>query len=131
MADLLEEELRGLLLDDAAVFDASGGTVEWELLPQGSGWLGLRLTRAGGARGFTHDGPDALRTPVIQLDAFGPTYLAARDLIEAAMAALVPQGSFKAFVFDEPTNSRERGDGEVETVFRARLDVRVVHHPAS
>ena len=108
----------------------AGGRVYWGERPQSSALPAIVLVAAGGERTQHLKGMN-LAADRVQVDAFGSTHQEASALAEAALAALLPGGTFNGHVF-------QRADialpprGQVErvsnvSVFRASMDL-IFHH---
>lgn len=119
----MEEDLRALLLDDAAVA-ALAAEVSWGEHPQGSALPGVVLTMISGAEGITMSGPDGLREARVQVDCWAEAYADALDLSRAVVAVLHGHrgAAFQGVFHLSTRDGREGGSNQADMPFRVSLD---------
>lgn len=126
----MEELLRTLFKDDAAVSAASGGRVDWGRRPQGDPLPAVRLRMISGPRPTSTDRGSNLAFSRVQADCYGETFLQARDLARAVMAfngrSYRDRTPAISGIFVDGVRDLEPGDGP-KPVFCRSVDLRVTH----
>lgn len=69
----LQGAFRARLLANGGLSSASGGRITWGSRPQAAALPAVVLTKVAPGRGWTHDGPDPLVNPWLQVDFWGKT----------------------------------------------------------
>lgn len=123
----MEEDLRALLLADAAVAASVGSRVFWVSRQQGSALPALVLNVISGAEGRTMQGPDSVWTGRVQVDCYGASVTDAKVLARAAVAALngYRQDRFRGVFHEATRDGREGGSNEADRPFRVSVDFMV------
>lgn len=134
----LQAAFRARLKAVAALNTPTGGRIEWGQVPQGAPLPYLVLTKATPGRDWTHDGPNALVRPRIQIDIYADGNAKAATLASALQAEMerlddVIAGGWKfsapAFlVTDRWPGPEEQPGGQV--VFRIGQDYELWARPA-
>ena len=81
----LKGALRARLLANATISSASGGLVRWD---ERAGLPALALYKVAPGQGWTHDGPNPLVNPRVQMDSYGRTGPEAQALADAVQAEM-------------------------------------------
>lgn len=84
----MEEELRALLIEDAAISGIVNGRVHWQRRPQGMPLPALILTGVSRTDEPTLDGPTSPVERRVQVDAYATSYGDAKALERAVIARL-------------------------------------------
>lgn len=128
----MEEDLRGVLADNAALSALVADRIQWGVRDTVSPSVALHLIDA--PPDWTLKGPSGLVQARVQIDAWADTFLAAKAVADAAVAALPMIGSvvgstkfLSCVVID-----KERGTSGASPnlLHRTRTDVRVSFRPA-
>lgn len=131
----MEEALRSRLRANAGIAALVGVRVDWIERPQGSGLPALTLQIVSPGRDYTYDGASGTASPRVQADCWGSTYLEAKQLSRALIAAMEPratQGGVKfgpSFIDAARDMPPEELDGGTK-VYRVSLDIIVWNSPA-
>lgn len=134
----MEEALRGLLLGTAALSDRVGTRIDWGVRSQGSKLPAITLHSIGGGIRMNLGGSSGWSRDRIQIDCWGRTFIAARDLADI----LVPRGRsggllvgfrgdlpgvrLRTLPLDRSSDDDEDSEGPVH---RTSLDISVWHTP--
>ncbi|OJH43970.1 hypothetical protein [Paracoccus sp. SM22M-07] len=126
----MEEALRALLL--AGLSDMTAERVNWGSHPQDmpanapASYIVLHLV--GLNRGRTQQGADGIDTSRVQIDAYAPDFITARDLGTGIINHLDFHcgGGFEAIFFDTARLTREGGSNPGDGLCRASLDF-IIH----
>lgn len=125
----LQGALRARLLGQT---DAAG-RVYWVTRPQASALPSITLQTISGDFPQTYEGLTPTRSPRIQLDAWGASYVQARAVCMAAIATLDGKATSNGIVFDNIQFENERDflerEGSID-IYRTSVDLIVWHHPA-
>ena len=81
----LQGALRARLLANATINTASGGKVAWD---ERTGLPGIALYKVAPGRAWTHDGPNPLVNPRVQIDCYGSTPAQAQALASAVQTEM-------------------------------------------
>lgn len=76
----MDEALRDLLLETAAISSVVSRRVDWGVRPQGDALPAITLERISGAVQMNTDAPSGWSTDRIQIECWGRTYKVAKDL---------------------------------------------------
>lgn len=123
----MEEALRLILKQSAAVGEAVDGFVEWAAQPEGRTAPYITLHRIGGLRSQTTDGPDGMIESRVQVDCWGTTYTEAKIAARAVIFAL---NGHRDMTFRHVAVENERDDHDLDPpdpLYRTSLDLRVIH----
>lgn len=134
----LQAAFRARLNAVAALNTPTGGRIEWGQAPQGAPLPYLVLTKATPGREWTHDGPDALVSPLIQIDVYAASNPNAASLAGALQAEMerldaVTAGGWKFLPPGFLENDRWPGPEDLPgggKAFRISQDYRVWARPA-
>lgn len=118
----MEGATRARLLNAGPVTAINGSRVYWVDRPQASALPASVLQKAGGTREQHLKGFNDLRPTRIQLDSFALSFSEARALLEAMIAALVPENTSNGIIFN-----RAIVDGEPQTL-GDRTETQFIHH---
>lgn len=137
MADL-QSAFRARLKAVAGLNTPTAGRIEWGSRPQNTALPAIVLTKATPGREWTHDGPDALVSPLIQVDIYAASNAAAATLAAALQAELersdrVTVGGWKFLPPGLLENDRWPGPEDLPgggQAYRISQDYRVWAHPA-
>ncbi len=134
----MEEAFRAMLLGTAALSARVGTRIDWGVRPQGSALPGITLHQVSGIPQMNFDGPSGWNRGRIQIDCWGRTYKAARDLADILAPRSRSGGLLAGFRGDLPglrlrtfvLNRRDDVDSDSEgPVHRASLDILAWHTP--
>jgi hypothetical protein len=123
----MEEELRALLLADSGVSSHAGTRVNFGAHPQGQPFPAVVLNTISQTEGYTLQGPNGIAQARVQVDCYGDSYGAAKQLSRAVRSLLsgyqhgALQGDFLAGTRD----SREVGSNDAARPYRSSLDFMV------
>jgi hypothetical protein len=132
----MEADLLARLLAAPAVAALAGTRGAWNERPERDALPSFTLTLVTPGRDYTHDGPDPLQGPAVQVDCWGDTPDDAKALADAITAAIEPPATagatafrhaFLTTGFDAPV---EDLDGGVR-VHRRVLQFTIWHQPAA
>jgi hypothetical protein len=84
----LQLAFRARLKANSTLSELAGTRMDWGGVPQGSALPYIRLTKVAPGRDWTHDGPNPLVNPRVQLEFYGATAKQAADLAAAAQAEM-------------------------------------------
>lgn len=120
----MEEELRALLLADAAIAALVGRRVDWTSRPQGNALPAIVLHLIDGAEGYTLQGRDGLFRGRVQVDCWGDTARQAKMTARAVIGLLAGYrgGGFQGVFHVSGADDRAGGSNEADRPFRSRLD---------
>lgn len=131
----MEEAVRRLLLDTAAVSTLVGARVDWGMRPQGAPLPAIVIHLVDDVPQMNMAGPDAWRKDRLQFDCWGRTYKSARDLADtlAGRGGLLlglrrdlPGLRLRTFIVGRRADSDSDDQGPVH---RASVDVMAWHTP--
>lgn len=134
----MEEAFRALLLGTAALKTRVGTRIDWGVRSQGSVLPAITLHSAGGGMQMNLAGPSGWSRERIQIDCWGRTFKAARDLADILAPRGLPGGLLVGFRGDLPglrlrtliLNRRDDDDSDSEgPIHRTSLDVAAWHTP--
>ena len=120
----MEEEFRALLLAASGVTALVSTRVDWAAHVQGEPWPALVLHKISATTTYTYSGPDDLQQGRVQVDCIALTYLGAKTLSRAVLAALsgTRGGRFQG-IFHALSREDRLGDSNAaERPFRVSLD---------
>lgn len=117
----------------AAALPGVGSRIYWVDRPQGSALPAITLQTISGERPQTHDGFQGLRSSRVQMDVWATSYAQARQITDAAVAALAPDETsngvnFGRMFFEGERDLLERI--ETQAIHRTSIDLIVWHSPA-
>lgn len=120
----MEEAIRALLLASSGVVSLCGDRIDFGANTQGAGYPRIVLWVIGDAEGHTLEGPDGLSVGRVQVDCYGVTYGAAKQVSRAVRALLdgYSGGEFQGVFLAGTRDTREGGSNEAERPFRTSLD---------
>lgn len=123
----MEEALRTVLKNTAAITALVGTRIDWGARQQGAGSPSVVLYRIGGERGQHLAGADGLTVSRVQVDCWGQTYGAAKGVARQVVLALnaYRSGGIRRVFVDA-----ERDDSDLsapDPLFRTSLDLMVWH----
>ena len=120
----MEKEFRAILAADPAVTALVGTRIEWGTKAQGSGFPALVLNVISDAEGYHMQGPNNLYEGRVQVDAYGLTYGAAKEVSKAVVAVLhcYRGGGFRLITHVSTRDGQEGGTNEAERPFRVGMD---------
>lgn len=81
----LQTALRARLLANSTVATASGSKIAWD---ERTGLPAAVLSKVAPGRGWTHEGPNPLVQPRVQIDSYGSTRAQAQALADAVQAEM-------------------------------------------
>lgn len=122
----LEQAITARLLGAAPVTAIAGARVYWDERPQASALPALVLQVISDPRPQHLQGFNSLRATRVQVDALAATRASARALIEAAIAALVPEAIVGGITFNRGQvdgGGGRPGPGETQLVRRIIADL--------
>ncbi len=130
-----EKALRTRLIEsapiDALIGKTSGApSIDWTVSPQGAADPRIVLTTISDPRPQTHDGPDSIRPTRVQVDVIDADRATVVALREAAIATLMPAGTYSGIYFDRAFVDvvQDLGaQGETSFVHRDRIDFIIWH----
>lgn len=131
----MEEAFLARLRADAALATIVGTRVVWIERPQGSALPAVTLQVISPGRDYTYAGADGTANPRVQADCWGRTYLEAK-LVSRAMIAAVEQRATMGGINFAPAfidGARDMATEELpggEKVYRVSLDIIVWNSPA-
>lgn len=126
----MEEALRAVLKGRTALTTLVGTRIDWGARPQGATSPAVVLHRIGGERGQTLSGPDGLVQSRVQVDCWGQTYKAAKDVSRQVVAGL---NGYRGGTIQRVFIDTERDDQFLDPpdpLYRTRLDLTVWHSQA-
>ena len=132
----MEEAIRTLLLGTAALTARVSQRIDWGVRSQGSTLPALTLFLVSGVPQMTFSGPSGWSRDRIQIDAWGRTFLAARDLADiladpeggllVGLRRDLPGLRLRTFVIGRRSDTDTDASGPVH---RTSLDVMAWHTP--
>lgn len=133
----MEEALRGKLLATAALTALVDRRIDWGVRPTGADLPSVSLFEVTGVPRMTMSAPSGWTRSRVQIDAWGRTYKAARDVVDTigapqvgALVGLrdtVSGVRLRTFIIGRRTDSDTDDHGPL---YRTALDVLVWHAPA-
>lgn len=129
----MEEALQAALLADAGVAAIVGTRVSWGARPQASCLPAVILHVVSAPMEHTYRGRVGLVAHLIQIDCWGGSYLAAKTLARAVMAALdgMKTAPLQAIPLDVRDDDFTQGDGPdasgASDFYRTSIDARIWH----
>ena len=119
----MEGALRARIV--AATTSASD-RVSWDERPQASALPAVTLQMINGARTQHLKGYDSVQRSLVQIDCWGASFAVAKALMDAVLAAVIPEASASGIRFDRAIEDR-RGSGVDRagdaSVFRQSADI--------
>lgn len=126
-----EQGLRSRLLADVAVAQLVEKRVDWNVRPQLTGLPAVVLETINSDRPQTHDGFDAFKDTLVQVNCFAKTKAEAVELREAVIEACVPADTAEGTEFLRAQDITVRGqavDTDPEPLAREIIDIRFWHN---
>ena len=129
----MEDALRALLLGADGMNALVGQRIDWGLRAQGKSLPAVELQEVSGVPGMTLTHPDGWTRSRVQIDVWGRTYAATRDVRDLILALLtgyrgtVDGVKLRTFVMNRRGGSDSDAAGPVH---RASIDVMVWHRAA-
>ncbi|VVT20318.1 conserved hypothetical protein [Sphingomonas aurantiaca] len=129
----MEEALRAKLLETVALKALVDTRVDWGLRPQGSALPGVALFGVTGIPGMTMTGASGWTRSRVQIDVWGRTYKAARDVADTiageggalvGFRGTVREVRLRTFILGRRTGDDTDAQGPI---FRQSIDVLVWH----
>lgn len=129
----MEEEVRALLLANSAVSALAGNRLNFGEHPQGADYPGAVLMTVSGDTDMHMNGGGGLEQSRLQVDCYGTTYKAAKDLSRAIIDALhfYRGGGFFLINHLSTRDSRDVGPNEVKRLYRTSLDFNTAWRPTT
>lgn len=84
----LQAAFRARLLANATIASLSGGRVSWGDRPTSTALPAAVLTKVSPGRGWTHEGPDPLVNPRVQIDLYGASFAQIGPIAAALQAEM-------------------------------------------
>ncbi|MHA0333664.1 tail completion protein gp17 [Sphingomonas aquatilis] len=132
----MEEAVRSLLLETAALSALVGTRVDWGVRPQGAALPAVVIYLVAGGPRMNLAGPSGWSRDRLQFDCWGRTYKAARDVADVianptngllvGMRRDLPGVRIRTFVLNRRSDADRDADGPVH---RASVDVMAWHTP--
>ena len=129
----MEEDLRALLLADAAVTGVCGGRVHWGARPQASSLPALVLYVISKLPDYNLAAPSGVADTRVQADCWGIDYAGAKALQRAVEGVLsgysgdIGGTHFHGIFQAGARETRDGGEDEAERPFRVSLDFIITH----
>lgn len=135
----METDLVAGLLSASALTDLVDRRIDWLTRPQGESLPAVTLQIIGGQRTYTMERRVGLVGYLVQVDVWADTYLGARAVKDALIAAIdaawATAEPFKGVMIDnehdaaDPTEAPQASGGT--DFYRKSFDLRVFHHSAT
>lgn len=128
----MEEEFRALLLASSGITALCGTRIDFGENAQGAAYPRISLFTISDNENHTMRGPDGLSVGRVQVDCYGLTYAAAKQLSRAVRAVLdgYSGGGFQGVFLAGSRDTREGGTNEAERPYRTSLDF-ITNHTQS
>ncbi|MBP7704199.1 MAG: DUF3168 domain-containing protein [Caulobacter sp.] len=126
----MENTLKQHLLGDPTLAALVADRINWVRRPEKAGLPAITLRRVGGPRDYHMQGASGLVLARLQIDCWGASFGAAKDVAKALIASLnaMPRGDIVQAVFiNDETDVDDAGQLEDVPVFNTRVDARVWH----
>lgn len=126
----MEEALRALMKADPGIVTACSAKVEWGAQPQDAVAPFITLHRISGGRAVTLTSLAGCDEARVQVECWGPTYLAAKTAARAAVSLL---SGYRSATFRRVVIDSESDDHDLDPptpLYRTRLDLLIWHRPA-
>lgn len=124
----MEEDIRTRLLATSGVTTLVSQRIYCGSRPQGGTLPDIIINRVSGAPVYTDDGESGLAEARIEIDCWGTTYGAAKNVARAVIASLsaffgtVGSTTFQYILLDAERDFREGGGNASEYLFRTNMD---------
>lgn len=126
----MQAALRARLVAAATL---AGSRVYWLDRPQGTDLPSITLQTVSGDRPQHMAGFQGTRSSRVQMDVWAASYSAARQIMDAAVAAIAPKNTSNGIEFGRTFFEDERDFTErleTQTIYRTSVDLIVWHSPA-